>query len=84
MSKRKPISAGDLLARLANDPEYQERVRQRDEKIRIEGERLARAEAPLVEEMRATGADINSVWDLINTKSQAKRLLIAGFRALNG
>jgi len=75
MSKRKPISAGDLLARLANDPEYQERVRQRDEKIRIEGERLARAEAPLVEEMRATGADINSVWDLINTKKKYPELV---------
>ena len=59
----------------ANDPEYQERVRQRDEKIRIEDERLARAEAPLVEEMRATGADINSVWDPINTEKKYPELV---------
>lgn len=75
MSKRKPISASDLVARLANDPEYQERVRQRDEKIRIEHERLARAQAPLVDEMRAAGADISSVWDLINAKKKYPELV---------
>jgi len=75
MTKRKPVSAGDLLARLANDPEYGERVRQRDEKIRIAHERHARAEAALVQEMRAAGADINSVWDLINTKKKHPELV---------
>jgi HEAT repeat protein len=75
MTKRKPISAGELVASLAKDPEYQERVRQRDEKIRMETERLARAQAPLVEEMRAAGADVNNVWDLINTDKKHPELV---------
>lgn len=75
MSKRKPQSTSEFLASLANDPEYQERIRQRDEKIRIESERLARAQAPLVAELRAAGADIQSVWDLINTKRRYPELV---------
>jgi hypothetical protein len=75
MTKRKPISAGDLVASLAKDAEYQERVRQRDEKIRRETERLARAQAPLIAELRAAGADVDNVWDLINTDEKYPELV---------
>lgn len=44
-----------------------ERQRQRDEEIQRLEEQEARAEAPLVEELRAAGFDVESAWDLVNT-----------------
>ena len=67
MTKKKPVSAAELMAMLNSDPEF---VAKRD---RAEAERQAlaaewrRAETPLVEDLGAAGVAVDSVWDLVNT-----------------
>jgi hypothetical protein len=66
MSKNK-ITAAELVARLNADPEF---VAQRAKEEEERGERATewrRAEAPLVEELRAAGYSVQSAWDLVNT-----------------
>ncbi len=66
MSKGKTMTAAELMAQLEQDPVWVEQRRQREEKLRLEEEEDARAEAPLVKDLRAAGAQISSVWDLVN------------------
>jgi hypothetical protein len=67
MSKKKRVTAAELMAQLEADPGF---VARRDE---VERERHARAdewkrsEAPLVEELRAVGYAVDSPWDMVNT-----------------
>lgn len=64
---RGPISAEDLFAELEDDPMYQEKLRRQDEELSRRREEWRRAEAPLVEELRAAGFEVESAWDLVNT-----------------
>ena len=50
-------------------------TKERDEAIRRKTEEYARAEAPLVQELRAAGAPVSSVWDLVNTKARYPKLV---------
>ena len=52
---------------LANDPEYQARVRERDRRIEEETRKLREETASLLSELRDVGIDVESVWDLVNT-----------------
>jgi hypothetical protein len=66
MPKRKPVTAAELMAELEADPEW---VARRDAKERErEAHRTACAadEHDLVHEIRESGYDIDSVWDLVN------------------
>jgi hypothetical protein len=65
--KRKEITAAELMARLNADPEWVARKKERDEAIQRKHDEYVRAEAPLVEELRAAGVLVNSAWDLVNT-----------------
>lgn len=66
-TKQKPITASELMAELAADPEYQARLAEK-EQIRLEkSARLGVAEEPLVQALNAIGLDITSVWDLVST-----------------
>lgn len=47
----------------------------RQEASRRRAEEYAHAEAPLVRELRAAGAQVSSVWDLVNTKRPYPQLL---------
>lgn len=62
-------TAAELMAELQADPEYvADRQRRDDELARREAEwRLA--EAPLVEELRTAGFEVDSAWDLVNTST---------------
>jgi hypothetical protein len=61
------VTAADLLAKLKADPEYVA-ARHREEQDRQKrAEEWRRAEAPLVEELKAVGVAVESVWDLVNT-----------------
>lgn len=64
---KKRITAAELMAKLNGDPEFvAKRERQEAERNRRETEyRLA--EAPLVDELRAAGFQVQSAWDLVNT-----------------
>lgn len=66
MTKKK-VTAGELMARLKADPMF---VAQRAKEEAERQQRAAewrRAEAPLVEELRAAGYAVESAWDLVNT-----------------
>ena len=68
MAKRKPITAGELMAQLENDPEYQERLREK-KRERAELRRLdAEDEKELVAECNEAGFAITSVWDFVKMK----------------
>jgi hypothetical protein len=73
--KKKKITASELMARLNADPDYVARQKDRDKAIRLRAEEYAHAEAPLVQELRAAGAQVSSAWDLVNTKKPYPQLL---------
>jgi HEAT repeat protein len=76
MSKRKGKTAAELMAELEKDPSYLEHRSRREEELqRKEGE-YARAEAPLVRELRAAGSQVLSVWDLANTPGSYPTLVL--------
>jgi len=55
--------------------EYVARKKERDEAIALKAREYAQAEAPLVQELRAAGAQVSSVWDLVNTKARYPKLV---------
>lgn len=64
---RKRITAAELMAKLNADPEFvAKRAREEEERVKREAE-YRRAEAPLVNELRAAGYQVQSAWDLVNT-----------------
>src|ERR1043165_213162 len=70
MKKRKPRTADELMAELEADPKWvADRARLDAEFERQEAE-LARAEAPLVAELRGAGYPVESVWDLVTTRDR--------------
>jgi hypothetical protein len=73
MSQRKkrsaPITAGELAAQRAADPEYQAMRERNDAVIAAQAEIWRSAQRPLLHELRAAGYEIDSVWDLVNTST---------------
>ena len=66
--KKKRVTAAELLAKLNANPQFvAERAREKEERERLAAE-WALAEAPLIEELRAVGVHVGSVWDLVNTR----------------
>jgi|ERR1700720_1562410 len=61
------MTAAELMAQLEQDPVFLEERRKREEALDRSAEEYARAEVPLVQDLRAAGAQISSVWDLVNT-----------------
>jgi hypothetical protein len=66
---KRTITAAELMAQLNADPEYVARRKALDEAFQRKHEENVRAEAPLVAELRAAGASVNSAWDLANTRN---------------
>jgi hypothetical protein len=67
---KKRTTAAQLMARLNADPDYVVRKKERDEVFRGQEEKHARAEAPLVQELRAAAITVDSVWDLVNSRNR--------------
>ena len=65
-SKRQ--TAAELLAQLQADPAFQARQQERDRKHEETERALRQAEAPLVQALSKVGVQVESVWDLANTK----------------
>lgn len=64
---KKRINAAELMAKLNADPKFvAKRAREEEERLVREAE-YRRAEAPLVDELRAVGFQVQSAWDLVNT-----------------
>lgn len=67
MKRKKWITAGELMAKLESDPDFvASRAQAEEERLKQVAEDR-RAEAPLVDELRAAGFDVESAWDLVNT-----------------
>lgn len=62
---KRQITAAELMAQLQADPDYVKRRKEKEEKRRQLEAEYAKAEAPLVEELRAAGVDVDSAWQLI-------------------
>lgn len=69
---KKKVTAAELMARLHADADYVTKKKiHNDEFLRKEQE-SARAEAPLVEELRSAGSVVDSVWDFANGRVGAE------------
>lgn len=64
----KAMSAVDML----NDPEYQIVRKRLDEERERKSKSLTQNELPLLVDLRKAGIDIDSVWDLVQTKNDYK------------
>jgi hypothetical protein len=91
---RLPLTDEDLERLTADDfgkvkltEDEKSRLRATNERRRQEVQRKAvewaRAEAPLVQELRAAGAQVLSVWDLVNTKDRYPQLIPILFEHLD-
>ena len=72
MPKRRSITLSEHRQELEKDParhaRYVARAKERDERIAKLAEAVATDEALLVREIRAQGYEVDSVWDLVNSK----------------
>ncbi|MGE3731245.1 MAG: hypothetical protein AB7F83_11920 [Lysobacterales bacterium] len=69
-AKRKDtsVTAAELMAELQRDPEYRGRMEKQEQEHQSRVTEWRRAEQPLIDELRAAGFDVESVWDLFNRK----------------
>ena len=67
MTKKRKTSAAELMAKLNADPEFVARRARDEEERRAREAEYLRAEAPLVDDLRAAGFQVQSAWDLVNT-----------------
>lgn len=68
-NKNEPITAAELIAMLRSDPEFVARQEHDEAERQKRVAEWRRAEAPLVQELRAAGYAVESAWDLVNTSS---------------
>lgn len=62
-----PVTAAELSARLAADPDYLARREIIDKAAAERAVQYRIEEAPVVEALREAGVEVDSVWDLVNT-----------------
>jgi hypothetical protein len=68
--RKKPsgtITAAELAKQLSTDQGYLAKTSAAEAERQVRVRELNRAEEPIVEELRAAGYEISSVWDLVNT-----------------
>jgi hypothetical protein len=63
------ITASELMSKLNPDPHWVAQKKQREDELQRKRDEWARAEAPLVEALRAAGYELKSVWDLVKIKT---------------
>jgi hypothetical protein len=74
-TKSRKVTAAELMAKLNADPAFVARQARQEEEHQKRVARLREVEAPLVEELRAVGCAVDSVWDLIPKYSRTKKVL---------
>lgn len=57
-SRRGPITAGELVKQLENDPEYQRRIAAREAQVRAWTKRVDKATAPIIAELTGLGVEV--------------------------
>jgi hypothetical protein len=66
---KKAQTAAEFLAELEADPAYRKMREKQEADLRAFDEKLRIAEAPLIEDLKAVGVNVGSVWDLVNTRA---------------
>ncbi len=66
MAKQR-MTSDELMAKLANDSSYQEKMRAREAERLLVRKELDDDEREIVEECRAVGVQIDTLWDLVST-----------------
>lgn len=66
-SKKEPVTAAELMARLEADPDFVARRDAFDEELDARATAWTKAESPLREALAAVGLQVESAWDLVNT-----------------
>jgi hypothetical protein len=61
------MTAAELMAKLAADPEHAAARERRDAEVAARQAEMRIAEAPLAEALRSVGLRVESAWDLVNT-----------------
>lgn len=76
MSKKsQSLTAAELLSKLANDKDYQEKVAEKDRQRKERELSLKKDEQPLTADLKKINAKIDSVWDLVNTTDRYPELV---------
>lgn len=67
MPKRKPKTAEQLMKELHANPAWLKSHNERQDALEATRSALRAEQAPLLEDLKAVGWDVESVWDLVNT-----------------
>lgn len=67
--RSKGTTAAELLAELANDPDYRRREAEWTASSRVHEAKLREDERGLVSDLRRCGLNVDSIWDLIGSQS---------------
>jgi hypothetical protein len=70
MTKRRPKTAAELVAELAEDPARNFQAAHEERTRRAREEELQRGEASMVDALRKVGITVKSVWDLVNSGAE--------------
>jgi len=62
-----PMTAADLLAQLESDPAWVAARAERERQLARREAELGESEAPLAQQLREAGIDVESAWDLVKT-----------------
>jgi hypothetical protein len=68
--KRRGKTAGELFEELHSDPEWVARKAERDRALQAAAAAYRKAEAPIVKDLSEVGFAVESVWDLVNTRTR--------------
>jgi hypothetical protein len=70
MTSNKAKTAAEFLAELEANPEWRAQRDRHEQQRRENHERILAAQRPLVDDLRAAGTRVESVWDLVNTRAR--------------
>jgi hypothetical protein len=65
----RPITAAELIAQRAADPEYRAKRAKEDAVLEAQATIWRHAQRPLLYDLRAAGYEVDDVWDLVNTST---------------
>jgi hypothetical protein len=68
---RKTVTAAELMAKLERDPAFLAMRARKEEDHRTREREAQQAEAPLVQDLRSAGLQVDSVWDLVNASHRS-------------
>jgi hypothetical protein len=68
MSRRKPKTAAEFLAEMEHDEQYQRQRAEKEARLELLRQQYRKEQEVLLGDLRKIGFDLESVWDLVNTR----------------